>query len=301
MIKPNLEANIGGLRMKNPVMVASGTFGYGEEYGDLVDLNRLGAVVVKGITLEPKEGCPPPRIVETSCGMLNAVGLENVGVKAFIKERLPHLRGFDVPIIVNINGKDAKEYGVLAKILDGVEGISGLEVNISCPNVKAGGIYFGQDQAATYEVVTRVREVTNLPLIVKLTPNVTDITLIAKEAARAGADGLSLINTILGMAIDIHTRRPKLANITGGLSGPAIKPIALRMVWQVAQVVDLPIVGQGGIMTAEDAIEFILAGAKAIAVGTATFVNPKASIEIIEGIEEYLLREGIEDINALRM
>lgn len=293
MSKINLTVDIGGIKMKNPVMVASGTFGYGEEYGDLVDLNRLGAIVTKGITLKPKEGNPPPRIVETPSGMLNAIGLENVGVETFIEEKIPYLEGLDVALIVNINGEDIEEYVELARILDGVNGVAGLEANISCPNVAAGGMLFGQDPTTTYEVVSRVRKVTKLPLIAKLTPNVTDVTIIAKEAERAGADALSLINTVLGMAIDVEAKKPKLANTTGGLSGPAIKPVALRMVWQVAQVVNIPIIGQGGIMTTEDALEFIIAGAKAVAIGTANFVNPRASIEIIEGIEKYMIENGV--------
>lgn len=295
----NLKVDIGPIRMRNPVMVASGTFGYGEEYKDLIDLNRLGAIVTKGLTLRPREGNPPPRIVETPAGMLNAIGLENVGVAAFIEKKLPYLRELSLPVIVNINGETIKEYVELARILDRTEGVAGLEINISCPNVKAGGIFFGQDPDTTYEVVREVRRATRLPLIAKLTPNVTDITVIAREAVRAGADALSLVNTIIGMAVDSKRRSPKLANITGGLSGPAIKPIALRMVWQVAQVVDVPIIGQGGIMTAEDALEFIITGAKAIAVGTANSINPWASIEIIEGIEDYLIKNGIGDINDL--
>lgn len=295
----NLKVDIGGIRMRNPVMVGSGTFGYGEEYKDLIDLNRIGAIVTKGLTLRPREGNPPPRIVETPAGMLNAIGLENVGLAAFIEKKLPYLRELSLPVIVNINGETIKEYVELARILDRTEGVAGLEINISCPNVKAGGIFFGQDPDTTSEVVRGVRRATKLPLIAKLTPNVTDITVIAREAVRAGADALSLVNTILGMAVDSKRRCPKLANITGGLSGPAIKPIALRMVWQVAQVVDVPIIGQGGIMTAEDALEFIITGAKAIAVGTANSVNPWASVEIIEGIEDYLIKNGIGDINDL--
>jgi len=296
-MKPNLSVNIAGIRMKNPVMVASGTFGYGEEYTQLVDLNKLGAIVVKGITLEPQVGNPPPRIVETASGMLNAIGLENVGVERLINEKLPYLHQFDLPVVVNIAGKSIEEYVEVAKKLDGL--VDGLEINISCPNVAKGGLQFGQNPALTYEVVNGVRQVTKLPLIAKLSPNVTDIKVMAKSAEKAGADALSLINTILGMAIDINSKRPILANITGGLSGPAIKPIALRMVYEVAKIVKVPIIGQGGIMNAADALEFILAGATAIAVGTANFIDPTASIKIIDGIEDYLVKNNLSQINEL--
>ncbi|MFQ6044042.1 MAG: dihydroorotate dehydrogenase [Candidatus Poribacteria bacterium] len=302
MIEKNaidLNVDIGGIEMKNPVMTASGTFGYGEEYADFVNLNRLGAIVVKGITREARLGNPPPRIVETPAGMLNAIGLQNVGVEAFIAKKLPYLSRYDVPVIVNINGEKIQDYVHLAQRLDGIKGIAGLEVNISCPNVERGGMSFGVDANLTHQIVESVRQNTNLPLIVKLSPNVTDITQIALSAESAGADALSLINTLLGMAIDIRTRRPMLANITGGLSGPAIKPIAVRMVWQTAKVVKIPIVGMGGIMTAEDAIEFLLAGATAIAVGTANFVNPRSSLDIIDGIRDFLLERGISDVNKL--
>ena len=295
----DLTVNIGGIEMKNPVMTASGTFGYGEEYADFVDLNRLGAIVVKGITREERLGNPPPRIIETTAGMLNAIGLQNVGVEAFISKKLPYLSCYDVPVIVNINGEKIQDYVQLARRLDGVEGIAGLEVNISCPNVERGGMSFGVDADLTHQLVANVRQNTSLPLIVKLSPNVTDITQIALSAEAAGADALSLINTLLGMAIDIRTRRPMLANITGGLSGPAIKPIAVRMVWQTAQIVKIPIVGMGGIMTAEDAIEFLFAGATAVAVGTANFVNPRASVDIIDGIRDFLLEQGISDVKEL--
>lgn len=296
-MSPNLAVNIAGIKMKNPIMVASGTFGYGEEYGQLIDLNMLGAIVVKGITLLPKQGNPPPRIVETPCGMLNAIGLENVGVERFIKEKLPYLQQFNTPVIVNIAGECVEEYVELAKKLDRL--VDGLEINISCPNVARGGLQFGQDPALTYDVVSKVRQATKLPLIAKLSPNVTDIKIIAKSAEDAGGDAISLINTILGMAIDVNTKKPILANIKGGLSGPAIKPIALRMVFEVAQVVKVPIIGQGGIMNATDALEFIIAGATAIAVGTANFVDPTATIKIIEGIEDYLIKNNISRINEL--
>lgn len=296
-MKPDLTVTIAGIKMKNPVMVASGTFGYGEEYAQLVDLNKLGAIVVKGITLEPQVGNPPPRIVETPCGMLNAIGLENVGVLKLINEKLPYLHQFDTPVIVNIAGKSIQEYAELAKRLDGL--VDGLEINISCPNVAKGGLQFGQDPTLTYEVVNEVRQMTELPLIAKLSPNVTDIKIIAKSAVDAGADAISLINTILGLAIDVKTKKPILANITGGLSGPAIKPIALRMVFEVAKIVSVPIIGQGGIMNATDALEFIIAGATSVAVGTANFVDPMVSLKIIAGIENYLIENNLSSISEL--
>jgi len=297
--RPHTLANIGGVELKNPVMTASGTFGYGSEFEQLVDLNRLGAIIVKGLSIEPTKGNPPPRITETACGMLNAIGLENVGFSAFIKEKLPFLKTIAAPTLVNIYGKRVSEYAELAERIDDIEDISGVEVNISCPNVKHGGLAFGAYPDSASEVVRAVRERTSKLLMVKLSPNVTDITEIACSVEAAGADSISLINTITGMAVDIETRRPKLANITGGLSGPAIKPIALRMVWQVAQAVKIPVIGIGGIMTAKDALEFLIAGAAAVQIGTANFVNPKATMEIIDGIESYLLEKGIarlEDI-----
>ena len=296
---PIMEVNVGGLELKNPIMTASGTFGYGEEYSPYVDLNRLGALIVKGLSLEPKEGNPPPRIIETTVGMLNAVGLENVGIRAFIEEKLPFLRQFDVPVIVNVFGETIEEYTKVAEILSNVEGIAGLEINISCPNVKAGGIEFGADPNLAYEVTHSVKSVTHIPVIVKLTPNVTDITSIAKRVEEAGADGISLINTLKGMSVDIEKRAPHLENITGGLSGPGIKPVALRMVWEVAREVSIPVIGVGGIMNARDALEFLIVGAKAVQIGTANFVNPRATIEILEGIEQYMGGNGISDINDL--
>ena len=295
----DLNVNIGGIGMKNPVMTASGTFGYGEEYADFVDLNKLGAIVVKGITKQERLGNPPPRIIETPAGMLNAIGLQNVGVEAFISQKLPYLSRYDVPVIVNINGEKIQDYVQLTQRLDSVKGVAGLEINISCPNVERGGMSFGVDANLTHQVVESVRQNTSLPLIVKLSPNVTDITKIALAAEAAGADALSLINTLLGMAINIKTRRPMLANITGGLSGPAVKPVAVRMVWQTAQAVKIPIVGMGGIMTAEDAIEFFLAGATAVAIGTANFVNPRASLEIIDGIRDFLIEQRISSVRKL--
>jgi dihydroorotate dehydrogenase (NAD+) catalytic subunit len=298
-IKPNLSVNIAGIEMKNPVMTASGTFGYGEEYSAYVDLNRLGAVVTKGLSARPRKGNPPPRICETASGMLNAIGLENVGAEAFIKEKLPFLRKYDTKIILNIFGNTIEEYVEVVEIFSSAEGISGLEVNISCPNVKDGGINFGTDPNLTARVLTGIRNATSLPVIAKLSPDVTDITTFAKIAEDSGCNAVSLINTLVGMAVDIRTRRPVLANITGGLSGPAIKPVALRMVWQAAKTVKIPVIGIGGIMTAEDAVEFLLAGAKAVQVGTANFINPSATIDIIEGIEEYLYNNSISDINQI--
>lgn len=296
---PDLRVDIGGLVLKNPVMTASGTFGYGREFSEMVDLTRLGAVVVKGLSLQPSMGNPPPRIAETACGMLNAIGLENVGVDAFIRDKLPFLKTFSVPVIVNIYGKSVEEYAELAGRLDPVQGVSAVEVNISCPNVKAGGVSFGVDPEAAYTVVREVRLRTARPLIVKLSPNVSDIARIAEKAVDAGADALSLINTITGMAVDIERRRPKLANVTGGLSGPAVKPVALRMVWEVAKTVKVPVIGIGGIMTAEDALEFLITGAAAVQVGTANFVNPGATMEILDGIDAYLVKHGIEKVTDL--
>ncbi len=297
--QPDLRANIGGIILRNPVITASGTFGYGEEFRPLVDLNRLGAIIVKGLSLEPSKGNKPPRIVETPCGMLNAIGLENIGIDTFINKKLPFLRTLATPVIVNIYGKSIDEYARLAEIIEYSGDIAAIEVNISCPNVKKGGIAFGVKAKSAYKVTKAVREKTTKTLIVKLSPNVTDITEIAESAVEAGADSLSLINTITGMAIDINTRRPKLANITGGLSGPAIKPVALRMVWQVAQKVKVPVIGVGGIFSAEDAIEFFIAGATAVQIGTANFVNPGATIEIIEGIEKYLTDRNISSLSEI--
>ncbi len=296
---PSLETHVAGIRMKNPVMTASGTFGYGSEYADFIDLNQLGATVVKGITNVPWPGNPMQRIAETPSGMLNAIGLQNVGVDGFIEKKLPYLRNFDVPVIVNICGERLEEYEEVTEKLDGTDGVAAIELNISCPNLHCGGMSFGVDPKLTNQLVSAAREKTALPLLVKLSPNVTDITVIASAAADAGADGLSVINTLLGMAIDIKTRRPMLENVTGGLSGPAIKPIALRMVWQVYNTVKIPIIGMGGIMTRDDAIEFFIAGASAVAVGTANFVNPRAPLDIIDGIREYLDQNGINSIEEL--
>jgi dihydroorotate dehydrogenase (NAD+) catalytic subunit len=295
----NLAVELGPLRLKNPVMVASGTFGYGQEYAALVPLENLGGVVVKGISLEPRSGNPPPRIWETCGGMLNSIGLQNVGLQTFLREKLPYLRPLQVPVIVNLFGNTVEEYGELTAGLDGHEGIDALEINISCPNVKAGGMAFGSDPKMVFQVVSAVRSRTNLPVITKLTPNVTDITLPAKAAEDAGTDILSLINTVAGMAVDVQTRRPRLANVVGGLSGPAIKPIALRMVWQVIQASNLPVIGLGGIVSVEDALEFLIIGAKAIQVGTANFVNPQVTLDIISGLSGYLRQLGLRDINQI--
>jgi dihydroorotate dehydrogenase (NAD+) catalytic subunit len=297
--KPNMAVRIGGLSLPNPVLTASGTFGYAREFESLIDLNRLGGIIVKGLALKPVKGNPPPRIVETPCGMLNAIGLENVGIDAFVADKMPFLRTLRPPIIANIYGTSVAEYSELARRIDAIDGVSGVEVNISCPNVKAGGVVFGVDPVAAGSVVKAVRQSTRKTVIVKLSPNVTDVTVIARSAEAAGADALSLINTLTGMAIDIETRRPRLANITGGLSGPAIKPVALRMVWQVARATRLPVIGIGGIMKAEDAVEFFIAGAKAVQIGTANFVNPRSALEIIAGIERYLEGHGIQDVGHL--
>ena len=295
----NLSVEIGRLRLRNPVMTASGTFGYGEEYAPYVNLSRLGAIVVKGLSLKPRMGNPPPRIVETPCGMLNAVGLQNVGVNAFIREKLPFLTQFDLPVIANIFGESVEEYVKVAEILSQASGVHALEVNISCPNVKKGGIAFGANPDMAADVTRRVKASTDLPVIVKLTPNVTDIAEIAESVEAAGADAISLINTITGMSVDIERRVPHLRNITGGLSGPAIKPVALRMVWQVIQRVSVPVIGLGGIMTARDALEFLIVGARAVQVGTAHFIHPHAAIDILEGIEDYLEQHQFDDINQL--
>ena len=300
--KPQMEVEIAGIKLKNPVMTASGTFGYGQEYTPFMDLNKLGAMILKGIFLNPKMGNPPPRIIETPSGMLNSIGLQGVGVEVLINEKLAYLKKINTPIIININGDTMEEYVELARRLGEVsrdKKIAALEINISCPNVKRGGMAWGTDPSLTYQIVNNIRKVTTLPLIAKLSPNVTNIKTIAQAAEEGGADGLSLINTLVGMVVDINSQKPKLANISGGLSGPAIKPIALWMVWQVFQTVHIPIIGIGGIVKAEDALEFIIVGARAIEVGTANFMNPLVTIEIIEGIEKYLIEKNIENINEL--
>jgi len=295
----DLRVRLGHLQLRNPVMTASGTFGYAREFSQLVNLHRLGGVVVKGISLEPRAGNPPPRVVETACGMLNAIGLENVGVEGFLAQKMEFLRGIDSRIVVNILGDSVEEYGRLAERLDGVEGIDALEVNISCPNVKKGGVAFGTVPEMAAEVTRAVKERTSQTVIVKLSPNVTDITLMARAVEEAGADAVSLINTLVGMAIDPRTRRPRLANVIGGLSGPAIKPVALRMVWQVAQAVSIPVIGIGGISTADDAIEFLLAGASAVQIGTANFYQPQSAETIVDGLYSYLEQQGETSVRAI--
>ncbi|SHO49698.1 dihydroorotate dehydrogenase [Desulfopila aestuarii] len=296
---PDLRVKIGSLHLANPVMTASGTFGYAREFENLMNLHRLGAVIVKGISLFPRPGNPPPRIVETACGMLNAIGLQNVGVERFIKEKMPYLDGLNVPVIVNILGGSIEEYREITKRLEGVPGVAGIEVNISCPNVKEGGVAFGGDPQMAAAVTTAVKESCSVPVIVKLSPNVTDIGLMARAVEDGGADSVSLINTLIGMAINLKTKRPELANIIGGLSGPAIKPVALRMVYEVARSVKIPIIGIGGIETAEDALEFMLAGATAVQVGTANFVNPRASEEVVEGISRYVQEEKLHSVREM--
>jgi dihydroorotate dehydrogenase (NAD+) catalytic subunit len=296
---PDLRIKIGALSLRNPVLTASGTFGYGREFSNLVNLHRLGGIVVKGISLLPRSGNPPPRIVETACGMLNAIGLENVGVERFILEKMAFLQDIKTPVLVNILGDSVEEYATLAARLDGVAGISALEVNISCPNVKKGGVAFGTQPAMAAAVTAAVRRATGLPLIIKLSPNVTDIVVMAKAVEEAGADAVSLINTLIGMAVDPQTRKPRLANVIGGLSGPAIKPVALRMVWQVASAVSIPVIGIGGISTVDDALEFLLAGATAVEVGTANFYDPSAPEQIIQGLKEYLVGQGEQSIRDI--
>jgi dihydroorotate dehydrogenase (NAD+) catalytic subunit len=295
----DLSVTIAGILLQNPVMTASGTCGYGEELTPFLDLNRLGALVTKGVSLLPSAGNPPPRIVETPSGMLNAIGLQNVGLKEFVEKKLPFLRQFRMPIIVNCYGKSIEEYTELCRRLDAAEGVSGLEVNISCPNVKEGGICFGTDARQAHTLVRAVRGATALPLIVKLSPNVTDIALIARSVEEAGADALSVTNTFTGMVIDIETCRPLLANITGGLSGPAIRPLSLRMVWETVKAVSIPVIGLGGIMTAEDALQYLITGARAIQLGTALLVNPDAPLRIVAGIEAYLRARNIPAVTDI--
>ncbi|MEI8172386.1 MAG: dihydroorotate dehydrogenase [Deltaproteobacteria bacterium] len=294
-----MSVNIGGLWLKNPVMTASGTFGYGEEYACYVDINRLGAVVVKGVSLNPRQGNPAPRIMEAPFGMINSIGLQNPGVKAFVTDKLPFLKQFDVAVIVNIFGETVDEYMRIADALTQADGIHALEVNISCPNVEKGGMCFGTDPEIAHEVTQRVKSVTHLPVIVKLSPNVTDIGEIADSVQAGGADAISLINTISGMSVDVENRRPHLKMVTGGLSGPAIKPVALKMVREVVKRVSVPVIGVGGIMNASDALEFLIVGAKAVQVGTANFVNPRATMDIIDGIEEYMMRHQMQDMREL--
>ncbi|MDD3293524.1 MAG: dihydroorotate dehydrogenase [Geobacteraceae bacterium] len=299
MKKPDLSVNLAGISLRNPIMTASGTFGYGEEFAGYMDLEKIGAIVTKGLSLRPRAGNPMPRIVETAGGMLNAIGLQNVGIDAFIENKTPFFRSISTPVIVNFFGNTVDEYAELAARLDAVPEVSGVEINISCPNVKHGGIVFGTDPKAAFSVVRAVRESTGKPVIAKLSPNVTDIVEMALACAEAGADSLSLINTITGMAIDLQKRRPRLSNVTGGLSGPAVKPVALRMVWQVYQAVKLPIIGIGGIVTATDALEFMVAGATAVQVGTVNFMTPDASQRIAEDMERYLKENGVRDVKEM--
>ena len=296
---PDMSVNIGSLKLENPVMTASGTFGYAREFENLMNLHRLGAVIVKGISLNPRPGNPPPRIVETACGMLNAIGLQNVGVDRFITEKMNYLAGLNIPVIVNILGDSIEEYEEITSRLQGVPGVAGIEVNISCPNVKKGGVAFGTDPQMAAKVTAAVKGKSSVPVMVKLSPNVSDIGTIALAVEEAGADSVSLINTLIGMAIDLKTKKPALANVIGGLSGPAIKPVALRMVYEVAKKVSIPIIGIGGIESAEDALEFMLAGATAVQVGTANFVNPRASEDVVDGIIDYMTREKIPSLVSI--
>lgn len=297
--QPDLRVKLGPLELKNPVMTASGTFGYGKEFETLVDPNLLGAIVVKGLSLTAIDGNPPPRIVETPCGMLNAIGLANIGIDEFMKSKLPWLSSLSTKVVVNIYGHSIDEYGELAKALKGLDAVSALEVNISCPNVECGGMAFGKDPYVSARVTENVLNNTDKPVIVKLTPNVTDVRPLARAVEKAGAHAVSLINTLTGMAIDIETRTPKLANISGGLSGPAIRPVALHMVYQVVEAIDIPVIGIGGIMDHRDALEFLIAGAKAIQVGTGNFINPRASLDVIKGIGDYCLENGVDHIEDL--
>jgi dihydroorotate dehydrogenase (NAD+) catalytic subunit len=295
----DLSTTIGKIKLKNPVMVSSGTFGYGKEYEELVDINKLGAIVTKSITCKPKEGNKPPRLKETASGLINSIGLENVGLKTFIKEKLPFLKKLNTKVIVSIAAEKKEDFYYLAKELSSYD-IDAIELNISCPNVESnGGLTFAQDEKMVEEIVSKVRSLTDLTLITKLSPNVTDIVKIAKQAESSGSDAVSLVNTFLSLAVDAKTRKPVLGNITGGLSGPAIKPMALRMVYQVAKEIDIDIIGQGGIMTPQDALEFLICGANAVSLGTANFINPKAPIEVIEGIKKYLKEEKFNNLNEL--
>jgi len=295
----DLKVNIGNLELQNPVLTASGTFGYGYEFEDFLDINRLGGIIVKGTTLEPRQGNAYPRMAETAAGMLNAVGLQNKGVHVFIDEILPKIKHYQSRIIVNLAGSKVEDYSEAAAILNEVNDVPAIELNVSCPNVKTGGMAFGTSCASLTEVVKAVRNVYKKHLMVKLSPNVTNIAEFAKTAEDCGADSVSLINTLMGMAVDAETRKPKLSTVTGGLSGPAIKPVALRMVWQCSKAVKIPIIGLGGIMNATDAIEFMLAGATAIQVGTANFINPSISEEIVNGINEYCDRQGVNEVSEL--
>ncbi len=299
-MKPDLSVSLGSLRVKNPVMSASGTFGYGLEFSPFFDISRLGAIVVKGLSLEPSKGNPPGRIVETASGMLNAIGLQNIGVERFVADVVPRLEDAGATYVANIYGRTPEEYEEVARRVSSIRSLAAIEVNASCPNVKEGGMAFGATPEGVSRLTARVRQSTDKPVWVKLSPNVSDIGTIASAAAGAGADAVSLINTLVGMAVDHRTRRPKLSNVTGGLSGPAIKPVALRMVWEVCRRVSIPVIGIGGIQTAADALEFLLVGASAVQVGTANFRNPMACIEILEGIEAFLREERLTGISEYR-
>ena len=294
-----LNVNIGNLKLKNPVMTASGTFGYGTEYSDFIDLSKLGGIIVKGTTLAPRQGNPYPRMAETPSGMLNAVGLQNKGVDHFVEKIYPQIKDLDTAVVVNVSGSTIEDYVAVAEKINALDNIPGIELNISCPNVKEGGMAFGTSPRSVENVVKAVRQAYNKTLIVKLSPNVTDITEIARAAEAEGADSLSLINTMLGMAIDAERRRPLLSTVTGGLSGACVKPVALRMVWQVSKSVKVPLIGLGGIMNATDAVEFLLAGASAVQIGTANFIDPQISVKVAEGIEEYLVRQGCHSVQEI--
>ncbi len=294
-----LEVDLGFIKLKNPVIAASGTFGYGDEIAEFIDPSFLGGFVTKGLSIKPKQGNPPPRTCETACGMLNSIGLENIGIERFLKEKLPKIRAYNTAIIVNIFGESISEYAVAASMLKGVKEISAIEINISCPNVKKGGILFGTDPRLSFQVTEAVLKESDKPVIVKLTPNVTDITVIAKAVEEAGAYAISLINTLTGMAVDIEREKPVLRNITGGLSGPAIKPVALYMTYRVVNSVSIPVIGGGGIMDYKDALEFLIVGAKAVQVGTANLVNPRACINIVEGLNQYCTEKGIERLQDI--
>jgi dihydroorotate dehydrogenase (NAD+) catalytic subunit len=297
--RPDMSVVFGRIPMRNPVAVASGTFGYGPEYADLIDLNRLGAVVVKGISPEPVPGNPPPRTVEVASGLINAIGLQNPGVQGFLDEYLPFLRKYDVPVIVNIWGRSIEDYERVAERFDAAEGVAGLEVNVSCPNIKEGSCLFSSNLDLFRRVIDAVRKKTKLPMIPKLAPDIANIRAFAKAAEECGADAISLINSVPAMAIDVETRKPKLGNVTGGLSGPAIRPIAVKLVWEAARAVKIPVMGIGGIACAADALEFLIAGASAVAVGTANFTHPPTALEVVSGIEAYLVRHGLNSVREL--
>ncbi|HET6900113.1 MAG TPA: dihydroorotate dehydrogenase [Vicinamibacteria bacterium] len=296
---PRLAVDVGGLRLKNPLIAASGTFGYGVEYASILDLSSLGGLVSKGLYLAPRDGCATPRIVETPSGLLNAIGLQGVGVRAFVEKVLPALRAYDTAVLVNVCGDTVDEYAEVTRIVDQAEGVAGVEINISCPNVKKGGMAFGGDPRMTSEVVSAVRKATRLPVIPKLSPNVADIAVFARACEEAGADAVSCINTLLGLVVDVEARRPRLAFGTGGLSGPAIRPVAVRMAWQAARAVKVPVIGIGGIASASDALEFLIAGCRAVQIGTANFVDPGVYDRVRAGLEDYLRRHGLDDVNRV--